>query len=82
MEGMDFLDYEDLVDFGYTWKGMVGISRSLANAFYERNYAVYVLYDDDTESLVDEEYKLDLENVLYGIEKEDLAKYIFSWLGQ
>ncbi|HEM7635132.1 TPA: hypothetical protein U2K84_002977, partial [Enterococcus faecium] len=56
--------------------------RSLANAFYERNYAVYVLYDDDTESLVDEEYKLDLENVLYGIEKEDLAKYIFSWLGQ
>ncbi|MEJ4556555.1 hypothetical protein SJ929_14530, partial [Enterococcus faecium] len=68
--------------FGYTWKGMVGISRSLANAFYERNYAVYVLYDDDTESLVDEEYKLDLENVLYGIEKEDLAKYIFSWLGQ
>ena len=35
MEGMDFLDHEDLVDFGYTWKGMVGISRSLANAFYE-----------------------------------------------
>lgn len=83
MEGMDFIDHEDLIDFGYTWKGMVGISRSLANAFYERNYAVYVLYDDNTESLVDEEYKLDLENVLYGIEKEDLAKYIFhGWVNK
>lgn len=36
MEGMDFLDHEDLVDFGYTWKGMVGISRSLANAFTKK----------------------------------------------
>ena len=78
MEGMDFLDHEDLVDFGYTWKGMVGI-RSLANAF-TKEITVYVLYDDDTESLVDEEYKLFRECFIWN-RKGRFSKIYFFMVG-
>ena len=55
---------------GYVWAGMKHISVEEAKSILEGDGSVYRLYDDNTESLVDDLSELD-PNGEYGIDFED-----------
>ncbi len=71
---------EDMVDYGYSYRGMLPMNADAAKAHWEEaKLMLYALHPDGTESLIDNEKQFErhIENGgLFGIEKEDWMKYL------
>ena len=59
---------------------MLGIKRDTAEIFYYRGYPVYVLYENNTESMVEDKNAFLLHGVEFGIEFADLSNMMKGWL--
>lgn len=75
-----FVSQNHLESFGYEWEGMLGIKRDTAEIFYYRGYPVYVLYENNTESMVEDKNAFLLHGVEFGIEFADLSNMMKGWL--
>lgn len=60
----------NLKKWGYTWDGMKEITREQAKKQYKEK-ETFILYSDDTESLIESEEQFNIKGVRYGVEKEE-----------
>ena len=79
-----------LIEYGYKWLGMIEVSYEYAILFCNDN-AIYKLYEDNTESLVDEKESWQRRNDIkshyenggkFGIEINEFDNYIVFVLGR
>lgn len=52
----------------YSWEGMHEISKAEAIEAYKNDKDVYLLYDDDTEALIENSSEFEMPEVEFGIE--------------
>ena len=60
----------EMHDYGYTWNGMLPISKERAKNL-NRNFQIFKLYEDGTEALATDETELDEHQGMFGITVED-----------
>ena len=58
---------------GYTWDGMAAVDMEMAQVLYRSGASVYRLYEDGTESLVEESDRLEDHPGMFGVEYQDLT---------
>lgn len=58
---------------GYTWDGMAAVDMEMAQALFQSGASVYRLYEDGTESLVEESDRLEDHPGMFGVEYQDLT---------
>ena len=76
---------EELIKYGYKWLGMKGIDYDTALNTFKCNVAVYMLYEDNTESQADsiEEIEEHYKNGgKFGIELNEYDNYVVFLLGR
>lgn len=74
------ITFEDMEKYGYKWNGMVPLNEKAALSLFEES-PIYLLYQDNTESLADSimDIKTHAEKEgIFGIEKEDVLKIPFK----
>lgn len=69
------LSEQDMFDYGYTWDGMIPLTMDEALRVWDfENKPVYKLYDDGTESLIEDRDEIfihhDVYHGIFGIEKD------------
>jgi len=63
--------------YGYTYKDMLPLNKDCAIDLYNKNYAVFLLYSDGTESSVCNLSEITGHDGIFGIEREDWYKKPF-----
>ncbi|MCM1244709.1 MAG: zincin-like metallopeptidase domain-containing protein [Roseburia sp.] len=69
---------EKMKQYGYEAEGMIPFPGEIAERLYKDDVTVYVLYPDNTESLVNQETRFQTgaeSEVVYGVEYDDYQKY-------
>lgn len=67
------VDINSMITYGYVWHDMVPVTQNQAEELHALDVAVYVLYSDDTESLVEADSELaDNDNLMFGVELESV----------
>jgi hypothetical protein len=59
---------EDLESFGYLYEGMIGFEKEDAKELFDSGQTVYLLYPDNTESMVSEIGEIEFHDGYFGIE--------------
>lgn len=76
----DFISKSEMNNYGYLWDGMIPLPKELAEiAWLKGCLPVYKLYEDDSESMIEEyeDFKYHSEDLgIFGIEKNDLESLI------
>lgn len=62
----------------YSWSGMLKITKEKALELFDKNFPVYILYDDDTESLAEEKNSIIEYDGIFGVEKEEYSEWLNS----
>lgn len=58
--------------YGYTYNGMLPLNQSRALELFDSNYAIFLLYPDNTEAMADNRDEIKNNNgFLFGIESDD-----------
>lgn len=64
---------EEMNNYGYTWKGMLPLDKCSALQLFEENCcSIYLLYEDDTESLAIIKENILNHDGIFGIELTEL----------
>ena len=71
---------KDMEAYGYTYDNMLPLTKEVAEKFVDDKVAVYMLYSDDTESMVIEKSDLEKHDGIFGIEKDDWARVKDNYL--
>lgn len=66
---------EEMQDYGYTWTGMLPLTKDRARELQE-DLPIHRLYDDGTEALVEDTDELEKHIGLFGVEEDDWNRYI------
>ena len=64
---------QEMEEYGYNYHGMLPLRKAAAERYYQLNFQIYELYEDNTESAVEtfERIEQAADDALFGIEKED-----------
>lgn len=77
---MNTLTYEDMSNYGYTWPGMLPLTKEKAiDIFQNKGLSVYRLFEDGTETAIEaiEDFdKFDADIDMFGVEEKDWIRYI------
>lgn len=72
----DSVSVADRNSFGYTWDGMLPLSTEKAVELFNDNQSVYLLYEDNTESLADSVEDIEQHRGMCGVEAEQWSKHL------
>ena len=72
----DSVTIADRNSFGYTWDGMLPLSTGKALELFANDQNVYLLHEDNTESLAVSIEDIEQHRGMYGIEKEEWSKFL------
>lgn len=61
----------EMQEYGYTWEGMLPLTKEKAIELFERDLIVYRLYNDGSETIVDDIEEITVYDGLFGVEKRD-----------
>lgn len=61
----------EMYEYGYTWKEMLPLTKQKALELFERDYPVYLLHNDGTESAVEDIKQITEHKGIFGIEQSD-----------
>ena len=73
------LTYEDMSDYGYTWPGMLPLTKEEAiDIFQNKGLSVYRLFEDGTEKAIEtiedfDEFDTDID--MFVVEEKDWLRY-------
>lgn len=73
------LTYENMSDYGYTWPGMLPLTKEEAiDIFQNKGLPVYRLFEDGTEKAIEtiedfDEFDADID--MFGVEEKDWLRY-------
>ena len=68
---------EDMNDYGYSYEGMLPLSAEKALELYDNDLApVYLLWDDNTESMANSRQDIEEHDGMLGVEVEDWEKVV------
>ena len=68
---------EDMKKYGYKWEGMLPIQdKAVARFILKTTANLYALYPDDSESLIEDESRIDDWNGLFGVDADEWRAYI------
>jgi len=74
------ITYEDMSNYGYTWPGMLPLTKEEAiDIFQNKGLSVYRLFEDGTETAIEaiEDFdKFDADIDMFGVEEKDWIRYI------
>lgn len=71
------VSYDEMVEYGYDWQGMYGMTKERALALYDEDFLpVYKLYDDGTEAMVYDIEEIKHFDGFFGIDIEDFERYV------
>ena len=74
------LTYEDMSNYGYTWPGMLPLTKEEAiDIFQNKGLSVYRLFEDGTEAAIEaiEDFdKFDADIDMFGVEEKDWIQYM------
>ena len=77
---MNTLNYEDMINYGYTLPGMLPLTKEEAiDIFQNKGLSVYRLFEDGTETAIEaiEDFdKFDADIEMFGVEEKDWIRYI------
>lgn len=75
----DNLLLQQMFEYGYTYASMLPISRKIARELFDNtDLDIYTLYDDNSEALVESTEDLVLDDVMYGVIKNEWERYYFN----
>ncbi len=72
----DSVTVADRDSFGYTWDGMLPLSTEKALELFANDQNVYLLHEDNTESLAVSVEDIEQHRGMYGIETEEWSKFL------
>ena len=73
------LTYENMSDYGYTWPGMLPLTKEeTIDIFQNKGLPVYRLFEDGTEKAIEtiedfDEFDVDID--MFGVEEKDWLRY-------
>lgn len=64
---------KEMIEYGYEWTGVIPVTHMEAQAVWNANKPVLILYPDNSEAYIDSEKEFDLhkDTVMYGLERSD-----------
>lgn len=65
-------------EYGYTWEEMLPLTKERALEFWGKGFPIYALYEDDSESMVEDEGQILKHEGLFGIGKTDWRRILFT----
>lgn len=74
----DSISIKEMKEYGYVWGGMLPLRAGVAKKLFQK-CEIFVLHNDDTESVIDSIEDIDLQNSLgciFGIEKKTWEAYL------
>lgn len=74
----DSVGISDMREYGYTWEGMLPLAKESALKFFGRGFPIYALYEDGSESTIEDKKQILKHKGLFGIEKTDWQKILFT----
>ena len=82
---MTDISQQDMYDYGYTWEGMIPISKEQALELFDQDNEVFRLYEDGSEGLVVAREEIEKFKGMFGMESTTLegiprhgVSYIFT----
>lgn len=75
----DNISMEEMYAYGYTWDGMLPVSRDRALKLWDADLPTYRLYDDGTEGMVETKEEIFSHDGLFGVERETWIGYLRKW---
>ncbi len=66
----------EMHEYGYSWDGMLPLTKDRASELSEEDVSVYQLHSDGSETLVEDKEALQAHDGLFGVQKDDWSAYL------
>lgn len=74
----DRVSMEEMHGYGYTWDGMLPLTKEKALELLDTEMVLHKLYDDGTETMLDSREEIIAHEGLFGVEKDAWVSYLES----
>lgn len=66
----------EMHEYGYTWAEMLPLTQERAEELFKEDVAIYQLYEDGSETLIEDMKDLQAHEGMFGVEKDDWNAYL------